>query len=84
MIHCDNKQTIRLVMVELPTLQTKLQHVDIHHHWLRQEVEEKRIRVDYVPTGDQLADGLTKPLLGEKFRKFRDTIGLIDILKKKT
>jgi hypothetical protein len=37
-----------------------------------------------MPTGDQLTDGLTKPLLGKKFRKFRDAIGLINILKKKT
>jgi hypothetical protein len=36
-----------------------------------------------MPTGDQLTDGLTKLLLGEKFRKFRDTIGLIDVLNKR-
>jgi organic radical activating enzyme len=37
-IECDNKQTIRLVTEEIATLQTKLRHVDIHNHWLRQEV----------------------------------------------
>jgi hypothetical protein len=34
LIYCDNKQTIQLVTAELLTLQTKLQYVDIHHHWL--------------------------------------------------
>ncbi|RCI08857.1 hypothetical protein L249_5007 [Ophiocordyceps polyrhachis-furcata BCC 54312] len=38
-IQCDNKQTIRLVTDETPKLKTRLLHVDIHHHWLRQEVQ---------------------------------------------
>ena len=33
-ISCDNKQTIRLVTKDIAKLQTKLQHVDIHNHWL--------------------------------------------------
>jgi len=37
-IQCDNKQTIRLLVAESLKLQTKLRHVDIHAHWLRQEV----------------------------------------------
>ena len=36
-IQCDNTQTIRLVNEEIARLQTKLRHVDIHNHWLRQE-----------------------------------------------
>jgi hypothetical protein len=31
-------------MKEEPELNTKLRHVDIHHHWLRQEVQVKRIK----------------------------------------
>ncbi|KAK1918692.1 hypothetical protein P3342_001741 [Pyrenophora teres f. teres] len=37
-IQCYNKQTIRLVTEEISKLQTKLRHVDIHNHWIRQEV----------------------------------------------
>jgi hypothetical protein len=29
---------------------TKLMHMDIHHHWLRQEVREGRIAILWVPT----------------------------------
>jgi hypothetical protein len=36
-IECDNRQTIRL-LAESAKLQTKLRHVDIHSHWLCQEV----------------------------------------------
>ncbi|RYP43571.1 hypothetical protein DL768_009862 [Monosporascus sp. mg162] len=37
------------------------------------------IRVDYTPTGDMLADGLTKALLREPFRHFREQLGLVDV-----
>ena len=37
-IGCDNLQTIRLLTKEGQKLDSKLRHVDIHRHWLRQEV----------------------------------------------
>jgi hypothetical protein len=64
-IQCDNKQTIRLVQTDIAFLQTKLRHVDIHNHWLRQEAARKRIKVSYTPTDAMLADGLTKSLYTE-------------------
>ena len=60
-------------------MQTKLRHVDIHNHWLRQEVEQDRIAVDYTPSTELVADGLTKALQGEKFKTFRSQLGLVDI-----
>lgn len=61
-IQCDNKQTIRLVTEEVSRLQTKLRHVDIHNHWIRQEVLAGRIKVEYVQSAEMIADGLTKVL----------------------
>jgi len=62
LLYCDNQQTIRLVKAATPKLKTTLRHVDIHHHWLRQEVQEKKIDLAYVQTNSQPADGLTKLL----------------------
>jgi hypothetical protein len=81
-IQCDNQQTIRLVTAETALLQTKLRHVDIHNHWLRQEVSEKRIIVDYTPSKDILADGLTKALQNNAFNAFVKQLGLVDITEK--
>ena len=78
-IHCDNKQTIRLVTEETSQLQTKLRHVDIHNHWLREAASRQQIRVDYTPTKSMLADGLTKALPADGFRRFREQVKLVDI-----
>ena len=37
---------IRLLTKSDVELNTKLQHVNIYHHWLRQEVQEERIKID--------------------------------------
>jgi hypothetical protein len=34
-IDCDNERTISLLTSEDVAFETKLRHVDIHHHWLR-------------------------------------------------
>ena len=44
-IHYDNQQTIRLLVKDLPTLITKLKHVDICRHWLREQVADDRIKI---------------------------------------
>ena len=78
-IQCDNKQTIRLVTAEIALLQTKLRHVDIHNHWLRQEISTGKILVDYTPSQDMLADGFTKALQNKAFKNFVRQLGLVDI-----
>ncbi|KAL2125978.1 hypothetical protein VTI74DRAFT_2034 [Chaetomium olivicolor] len=78
-IECDNTQTIRLVNAEVATLQTKLRHVDIHNHWLRQEAARGRINVEYVPSKQMVADGLTKPLTADNHHKFIAMLNLVPI-----
>ncbi|KAL1953588.1 hypothetical protein VTO42DRAFT_2569 [Malbranchea cinnamomea] len=45
-IYCDNKQTTDIVNKELPKLNTKLRHVDIHQHWVRERVQDGDIVVE--------------------------------------
>ena len=78
-IYCDNMQTIRLLTKSDAELNTKLRHVDIHHHWLRQEVQEGRIKIDWTPTSSMAADGLTKALPRQKHEAFIEQLNLIDI-----
>src|SRR5436190_24350529 len=78
-VHCDNRQTIRLVSDEIAQLQTKLRHVDIHNHWLRQEVKDQRITVEYVSTKKMIANGLTKALPRAEFNEFLLQVSLTNI-----
>jgi hypothetical protein len=80
-IKCDNKQTIRLMAAQVPHLVTKLKHIDIQYHWLRQEVSKKAIQIEWMPTAEMLADGLTKALSRQKHEIFIKQLGLVDIAK---
>jgi hypothetical protein len=78
-LQCDNSQTIGLLTKESPQLRTKLRHVDIHHHWLRQEVQAGRLPVTWTKTADMVADGLTKMLPRLKHMEFVRMLGMEDI-----
>jgi hypothetical protein len=51
-------------------LRTKLRHIDIHNHWLRQEVRDARIDVRWVSITEMPADGLTKALPRQRYEVF--------------
>jgi Reverse transcriptase (RNA-dependent DNA polymerase) len=75
-IRCDNSQTMRLLEKESYSLQTKLKHIDIHCHWLRQEVQNSTIQLLWTPTNEMPADGLTKALPAQKYPGFIQQLGL--------
>jgi hypothetical protein len=81
-IHCDNLQTIRILTKETVKLETRLRHVDIHQHWLRQEVENGTISIKWLPTAQMPADGLTKALPAQKHANFLRQLNLVDISTK--
>ena len=76
-IECDNRQMIRL-LAESAKLQTKLRHIDIHSHWLRQVVQRGSITLTWQESKKMMADGLTKALSRGPFNWFTDMIGLVD------
>ena len=78
-LHGDNTQTIRLLKSELAKIPTKLLHVDVAQCWLRQEVQQKRLQVAYLPTTSMVADGLTKLLPPQKYDIFIKQLGLVDL-----
>jgi hypothetical protein len=79
---CDNQQTIGILQRPLEKLKTKLKHVDIHNHWLREHVQKETIRVSYERSSKLIADGLTKPLQGAQFQESCRQLGLVKIEEK--
>jgi len=78
-IWCDNQQTVGLLTKLDPKLKTKLRHVDIHHHWLRQEVQEGNIQITWRPTNEIPADGMTKALMALNHQDFVKLLGMREI-----
>jgi hypothetical protein len=62
-------------------LQTNLQHVDIHNHWLQQEVSNGILWVRYILSADMPADGLTKVLSANKWNAFLQQLNLMPNLR---
>jgi hypothetical protein len=74
---CDNQSAIRLA--KNPEFHQRTKHVDIKYHFIREQLKNGVIDMQYVGTDDQLADMLTKPLETSRFQKLRQRIGIIDV-----
>ena len=57
-----------------PEHHAKSKHIERRHFFVREMVEDMRIRVPYVNTVDNLADFFTKPLSAKMFVPMRDEI----------
>ena len=70
----DNQSAIALTKDHQYHARTK--HIDIRYHFIRWIVEKGSIRIIYCPTGDMVADALTKPLPSFKIKHFATELGL--------
>ena len=71
----DNQGAIFLAMN--PAVESRSKHIDIKYHHIRECVIEKRVVLHYVPTTEQVADIMTKCLSYDKFKKFRNLLGIM-------
>ena len=70
----DNQGSIALS--RNPKDHPRTKHVDVKYHFIRNAIERKRLSVVYCPTGDMVADTLTKGLPRPSFEKFRLGMGV--------
>ena len=73
----DNKSAIEISRNPVHHGQTK--QIEVRYHFIRNCVEEDKVKLKYVQAEDQLADLFTKPLGVSKFVEFRAKIGLIKV-----
>jgi hypothetical protein len=78
-IRCDNRQILRVLKKKMLKLDTKLKHVDIHKHWLRQKIQTNRINVSWCSTAKMSANDFIKMLSRQKHEEFLKQLHLIDI-----
>lgn len=73
-IWCDNLGATYLTVN--PVFPSRMKHVEIDYHFVRERVANKLLEVRFIPTGDQVADGFTKPLTVRQLVKFRNNLNL--------
>ena len=73
-IYCDNTSAINLSKNPLHHARTK--HIDIRHHFLRDNISKEIISLEFINSENQLADILTKPLSQPVFTKLRRELGI--------
>lgn len=76
-IFCDNTSAINVAKAPMQHKRTK--HIDIRHHFLRDNVEKGLISIMFYSTEDQIANIFTKALSREHFEKNRLELGMIKI-----
>ena len=74
-ILCDNTSAISIS--KNPVMHSKTKHIPIKFHFLREQVTEKNMKLEYVGTKEQVADIFTKPLPRETFEYLREKLGVI-------
>ncbi|CAH9089323.1 unnamed protein product [Cuscuta europaea] len=72
---CDNKGAT--TSSANPVFHSRMKHVAIDFHFVRQRVQRGLLRVLRIPSHDQLADILTKPLSRQRFVFLRDKLRIL-------
>ena len=60
-----------------PVFHSRTKHINIQHHYIRDEVASKKIDLSYALTDQIIADGLTKALTYVKFHSFIEQMEMV-------
>jgi len=73
-LFCDNIRATYLC--SNPIFHSRMKHIALDYHYVRQLVQLGQFRVFHISTKDQTADTIRKPLSRPRFTYLRDKIGL--------
>eukprot|EP00253_Pinus_taeda_P018701 PITA_18701 len=74
-IYCDNQSCIKLT--ENLVFHERSKHIGIKYHFIRDYVQKGAVKLEYIPTDEQVADIVTKALPRGKHVYFRDKMGVV-------
>lgn len=73
-LFCDNLSAINIS--KNPVQHSRIKHINIRHHFIRELIEDKVISIEHIRTKRQLADIFTKVMDANQFGAFKSSIGL--------
>ena len=74
-ILCDNTSAINIS--KNPVMHSKTKHIPIKYHFLREQVLEQKVKLQYVPSKEWVVEIFTKPLPREKFEYLKQKLGVL-------
>ncbi|KAL3733972.1 hypothetical protein ACJRO7_023338 [Eucalyptus globulus] len=75
-LYCDNIGAT--YVCANPIFHSRMKHIEIDYHFVRELVKASKMRVSHISTHDQLADILTKPLSRLRTIQLRDKMDVSD------
>eukprot|EP00253_Pinus_taeda_P034371 PITA_34371 len=75
-ILCDNTSAINIS--KNAVMHSKTKNIPIKYHFLREQVLEQKVKLEYVPSKEQVTDIFTKLLPRETFEYLSQKLGVVD------
>lgn len=72
-IYCDNSA---ITMTKNSVFHIRTKHIEIRHHFTREQVDKQEIKLQLCKMGEQPADIFTNAIPTEKFIQFRKQLGV--------
>jgi hypothetical protein len=73
-LHCDNTSAISVS--KSLVLHSKMKHIPIKYHFLKEKVTNKDVQLNYIPSTEQIVDMFPKPLAKTPFEYLHQKLGV--------
>ena len=78
-LYCDNTSAINIS--KNPVMHAKIKHIAIKYHYVRELVEDKQVKMEYINSKEQIDDIFAKPLPKDAFEYLRGKLEVIPLSK---
>ena len=75
MVNYDNQSAIQLA--KNPMFHSRSKHIDIHYHWIREVLDEKKLKLEKIHTNFNWYDMMTKTIPTEKVEDCCQGAGIV-------
>ena len=78
-LYCDNTSAINIS--NNPMMYTKTKHIAMKYHYVRELVQDKVVKMEYINTKEKFFDIFTKALPKDAYEYLRGKLGVIPLSK---